>query len=90
MRIWGTGRQVGVRLPFPVASLLNFAVVDVGNGWAAAGMLRVLGTIAHSQFAGKMKKQQIDLANWVQEIHDGMYDNLVRASSSYAPQTLLY
>lgn len=53
-------------------------------------MLRVLGTIAHSQFAGKMKKQQIDLANWVQEIHDGMYDNLVRASSSYAPQTLLY
>ncbi|KAL4076573.1 Six-hairpin glycosidase-like protein [Scleroderma yunnanense] len=46
------------------------------NAWAAAGMLRVLGTIKHSDFANSMKSQQKDLANWVQEIHSGMYLHL--------------
>ena len=64
-------------------------MVVLGNGWAAAGMLRVLGTIAHSKFAGQMKQEQTDLANWVQEIHDGMYANLVCTSCSYSPPTFL-
>ena len=48
-----------------------------GNAWAAAGMLRVLGTIQNSRYAKQMKHQQNDLAAWVQEIHAGMYPQLV-------------
>ncbi|KAH0835728.1 Six-hairpin glycosidase-like protein [Lanmaoa asiatica] len=49
---------------------------STGNGWAAAGMIRVLGTIQRSQYADSLKQQQEDLASWVQEIHDGMYPSL--------------
>lgn len=49
---------------------------STGNGWAAAGMLRVLSTIKQSQFSTSMMSQQQDLADWVQEIHDGMYSYL--------------
>ncbi|KIM74461.1 hypothetical protein PILCRDRAFT_702405 [Piloderma croceum F 1598] len=44
-----------------------------GNGWAAAGILRVLGTIQNSKYAKSMMSEQKDLANWVKEIQDGMY-----------------
>ncbi|EPQ50968.1 hypothetical protein GLOTRDRAFT_141133 [Gloeophyllum trabeum ATCC 11539] len=47
-----------------------------GNGWAAAGMLRVLATIQHSEYADALKSEQADLANWVSEIHDGIYPHL--------------
>lgn len=40
-------------------------------------MLRVLGTIQNSQFANTLKPQQLDLANWVIEIHTGMYSHVV-------------
>ncbi|KAH9946703.1 glycosyl hydrolase family 88-domain-containing protein [Amylocystis lapponica] len=46
---------------------------STGNGWAAAGMLRVLGTIQHSEYASSMKNEMKDLVKWVSEIHDGMY-----------------
>ncbi|KAH8113157.1 hypothetical protein DFH11DRAFT_365152 [Phellopilus nigrolimitatus] len=46
---------------------------STGNGWAAAGMLRVLGTLAGSQYANAMKSERKDLAKWVGEIHDAMY-----------------
>ncbi|KAI0660119.1 Six-hairpin glycosidase-like protein [Cubamyces menziesii] len=49
---------------------------STGNGWAAAGMLRVLGTIQHSQYAKSMKNQAKDLTNWVSEIHGGIYPHL--------------
>ncbi|KAI0667555.1 Six-hairpin glycosidase-like protein [Trametes maxima] len=49
---------------------------STGNGWAAAGMLRVLGTIQHSQYAKSMKNQAKDLTNWVAEIHNGIYPHL--------------
>jgi hypothetical protein len=49
----------------------------LGNGWAAAGMLRVLGTIQNSRYAKSMMSEQKDLVNWVQEIQDGMYGVLV-------------
>ncbi|KAH7886788.1 Six-hairpin glycosidase-like protein [Phlebopus sp. FC_14] len=49
---------------------------STGNAWAAAGMIRVLGTIQRSQYANSMKGQQTDLANWVREIHSGMYRHL--------------
>ncbi|RDB22323.1 hypothetical protein Hypma_010490 [Hypsizygus marmoreus] len=49
---------------------------STGNGWAAAGMLRVLGTIQNSQYAKTMKNEQKDLAAWIKEIHGGMYPHL--------------
>ncbi|KAI0822092.1 Six-hairpin glycosidase-like protein [Trametes gibbosa] len=49
---------------------------STGNGWAAAGMLRVLATIQHSQYAKNMKNQAKDLTNWVSEIHTGIYPHL--------------
>ncbi|KAI0776995.1 Six-hairpin glycosidase-like protein [Trametes elegans] len=49
---------------------------STGNGWAAAGMLRVLGTIQHSDYSKHFKKQAKDLTNWVSEIHDGIYPHL--------------
>lgn len=51
---------------------------STGNGWAAAGMLRVLATIKNSNYAGSMKNQIGDLSGWVKEIQDGMYAHLVR------------
>lgn len=42
-------------------------------------MIRVLGTIQRSQFAGSLEQQQQDLADWIQEIHAGMYPHQVRS-----------
>jgi len=39
-----------------------------GNGWAAAGMLRVLRTIHNSDVSNDFLGQQGDLLNWVEEI----------------------
>lgn len=50
---------------------------STGNGWAAAGMLRVLAIISGSQYSHLMKNEMKDLKNWVNEIHDGMYLNIV-------------
>lgn len=71
---WSTGAH----LPLPS---LRFLHTCAGNGWAAAGMLRVLSTIKQSGFADTMRSQQVDLANWIQEIHDGIYTQLVRDQS---------
>ncbi|PSS37321.1 hypothetical protein PHLCEN_2v798 [Hermanssonia centrifuga] len=39
-----------------------------GNAWAAAGMMRVLQTIRHSEQAQAFQSQQEDLTNWIHEI----------------------
>ncbi|KAG1760255.1 Six-hairpin glycosidase-like protein [Suillus occidentalis] len=49
---------------------------STGNAWAAAGMIRVLGTIQRSPYANAFKSQQNDLANWVDEIHGAMYPHI--------------
>ncbi|KAK7696444.1 hypothetical protein QCA50_001101 [Cerrena zonata] len=46
---------------------------STGNAWAAAGMLRVLGTIQHSPFPKNFKNEQKDIQKWVTEILDAMY-----------------
>ncbi|KAH9059660.1 glycoside hydrolase family 105 protein [Lactarius vividus] len=51
---------------------------STGNAWAAAGMLRVLGTLKSSSFSRHFKGQIKDLGNWIAEIHSAMYPNLVR------------
>ncbi|KAL1742519.1 hypothetical protein HDZ31DRAFT_84088 [Schizophyllum fasciatum] len=47
-----------------------------GNGWAAAGMLRVLATIRHSPYADEMRAEQADLTAWVREIHAAVFAHL--------------
>ncbi|KAI3614913.1 glycoside hydrolase family 105 protein [Moniliophthora roreri] len=49
---------------------------STGNGWAAAGMLRVLATIQNSEYSDDFKDEQGDLADWISEIHGGMYSHL--------------
>lgn len=71
-----TGQRASF-LSFVCIARLNRFCVSIGNGWAAAGMLRVLGTIKNSNFASSMTSEQQDLINWVTEIHQGMYGNLV-------------
>lgn len=45
----------------------------VGNGWAAAGMLRVLETMKNSDSNSAFKDQQANLTMWVQEIVNGTW-----------------
>jgi rhamnogalacturonyl hydrolase YesR len=68
---WSTGLLQVVRL------IIVKLCICTGNGWAAAGMIRVLGTIKNSQYASSFKNEQKDLINWVLEIHNGMYTYLV-------------
>jgi hypothetical protein len=44
-----------------------------GNGWAAMGMLRVVGTYRASSRAGEYQAKQDTLIGWVEEIVEGMY-----------------
>jgi rhamnogalacturonyl hydrolase YesR len=44
---------------------------STSNGWAAAGMARVLATIRKSRFAGELEKEQGSLAGMTQGILDG-------------------
>ncbi|KAG8873385.1 hypothetical protein FRB97_006794 [Tulasnella sp. 331] len=49
----------------------------LGNGWAAAGMLRVLATMKNSPWSlSDFQEQQSDLSSWITEIHMGMTNNL--------------
>ena len=51
-----------------------------GNGWAAAGMLRVLRTIGNSDVSESFLDQQRDLLDWIEEI--------VNASWNYQVHTI--
>ncbi|KIM24693.1 hypothetical protein M408DRAFT_26810 [Serendipita vermifera MAFF 305830] len=46
-----------------------------GNGWAAMGMLRVMGTYRASSKAGDYQDKQNTLVSWVEEIVEGMYSH---------------
>ncbi|KAJ7109388.1 Six-hairpin glycosidase-like protein [Mycena epipterygia] len=49
---------------------------STGNGWAAAGMLRVLATMKNSPYSKSFSSQQNDLASWVKEIHSAMFAHI--------------
>lgn len=55
-----------------------------GNGWAAAGMLRVLSTLNHSSYAQELQSEQADLTKWIHEILEASWDNQV--CQSFSPQ----
>ena len=50
-----------------------------GNGWAAAGIMRVLKTINSSSLADTLVGEQADLASWVDEILSGAWAHQVRS-----------
>ncbi|KJA16234.1 hypothetical protein HYPSUDRAFT_147994 [Hypholoma sublateritium FD-334 SS-4] len=60
-----------------------------GNGWAAAGMLRVLMTLRQSEFANTFTNEQSDLSSWVSEIHTAIYPHLDSSNifTNYADQS---
>ncbi|KAJ7709893.1 Six-hairpin glycosidase-like protein [Mycena rosella] len=63
---------------------------STGNGWAAAGMLRVLATMKNSPYSKTFSNQQKDLASWVKEIHTAMFANLDSTNifTNYADQPI--
>jgi hypothetical protein len=75
-QIQDTGRLV--RTDISLTQDDDQCAVSAGNAWAAAGMLRVLGTLKSSSFSRNFKSQMKDLDNWVSEIHSAMYPHLVR------------
>ena len=77
----GTFNDTGLWSTGACLSMCNFHGANhrfSGNGWAAAGMLRVYGTIQNSHFSGSFKNELRDLSNWVLEIQNAMYKNIVR------------
>ncbi|KAK0432611.1 Six-hairpin glycosidase-like protein [Armillaria borealis] len=47
---------------------------STGNGWAAAGMLRVYATIQKSQYESTFSSEMDDLISWALEIQKAMYE----------------
>jgi rhamnogalacturonyl hydrolase YesR len=71
-RHWGTGERV--------AWLMHQLELtgSRGNAWAAAGMMRVLQTIRHSEQAHQFKAQQTNLVSWIGEIVNATWPHQVR------------
>ncbi|KAJ7774595.1 Six-hairpin glycosidase-like protein [Mycena maculata] len=63
---------------------------STGNGWAAAGMLRVIATMKNSPYSKSFSSQQSDLASWVKEIHTAMFANIDSTNifTNYADQPI--
>jgi len=55
---------------------------STGNGWAAMGMLRVVGTYRASSQSSMYQDKQDTLVGWVEEIVEGMYSNTQNAPSA--------
>ncbi|KAK7014853.1 Six-hairpin glycosidase-like protein [Favolaschia claudopus] len=68
----------------------DFGHWSTGNGWAAAGMLRVLATMKNSPFSKSFSSQQRDLGNWVKEIHSAMFAHIDNTNifTNYADQPI--
>ncbi|KAK4047085.1 hypothetical protein OIV83_005648 [Microbotryomycetes sp. JL201] len=68
-----------------------------GNGWAAAGMMRVIATIRNSDYASQFKSQADDLSDWTQEIvtaafktsltRDNLMHNYLNESNTFGDAT---
>jgi len=48
-----------------------------GNGWAAAGMMRVLSTLNHTKDGRHFSAQQADLTEWIDEILEESWSHQV-------------
>ncbi|KAH9963384.1 Six-hairpin glycosidase [Lactifluus volemus] len=56
-----------------MGSMVDSGHWATGNGWAAAGAMRVLTTINQSSFSSQLRSQQSDLVRWVDEILTGVW-----------------
>ena len=65
---WGTGTSDRLRHLVLQTKTDPVFPHHIGNGWAAAGMLRVFETIARSGHAWKFAVELADLAIWIDEI----------------------
>jgi hypothetical protein len=66
---WGTGMYLKYDISnMYVVSDSTCHIFFAGNGWAAAGMLRVLQTLNHSSEAHHFVGQQANLTQWINEI----------------------
>lgn len=79
-RTEGTGRNLWHHIVrFPNArnksdtQLIDARVWLTGNGWAAAGMLRVAAIISQSPWTDKMKDQYHQLLDWAEDIVSATY-----------------
>lgn len=61
-----------------VIAAVNAKVSDVGNAWAAAGMMRVWAIINRSSFSSQMQSQKGNLTQWIDEILTGVWRYQVR------------
>lgn len=59
-----------------------------GNGWAAAGMFRVLQTIRNSDVSEDFLHQQNDLLDWIEEIVEGSWNYQARTFHAITPPRL--
>jgi hypothetical protein len=75
------GNRLGLDLLFFLEDFIMPFVLS-GNGWAAAGMLRVLETLKYSTQAPNLVDQRADLEDWIMEILNG--------SLKYQVQYILY
>lgn len=60
-----------------------------GNGWAAMGMMRVLQTIADSDFSAKMKGEQQALELWISDLLTATWKHQVSSCFRHACGVLL-
>lgn len=77
--IWGTSPDDGL---WATGTFTGFyrggddradALLAIGNGWAAAGMLRVVATIKNSPYANEYSAQTANLTSWVVEIVEAAF-----------------
>ena len=73
-----TGQLVREFQSIPRKASVNAEFSDVGNAWAAAGMMRVWSIINRSSFSSQMQSQKNNLTQWVDEILTGVWRYQVR------------
>ena len=57
--------------------MISFLPSSPGNAQTTVATFRILRTISSSQHNHSMIREEVDLINWIKEIHDKMYKNLV-------------
>lgn len=70
---WSTGT---LHLPYTLP-MTHRIPLPTGNAWAAAGMTRVLATIAASPYSSSFKSEQQDLVQWANEIQSAIVNWVV-------------
>jgi rhamnogalacturonyl hydrolase YesR len=65
-------QPAGVWMHITGPEVQDYELWSTGNGWAAAGMARVLATLKKSRYAAETKAEQASLTGLIKEILDGV------------------